>query len=299
MVRPEVLQEIKNNILKYEYPLANTMTDEELADIFKASNRPFLMAWMIKLLGIYDEATVTLDNPQLLGQMIYENGFCTKDQADSFMFGYMAPTGQFEILQKMFIYINIIKKPKPELDFKDITLLEIDDLFKKNLNLFPQYGEIKILTQEKNVTAATELESVKSVPEGQQNNVKNQESAVDPFETSNNVDITKCLADVQLHLPILKKVAKECQKDDDISSDILLQRNDEVEKVVEKCGSDLRRINQYLKDVKTIQDFFNSKEEWLAKPSNRKHSEAHRQMLRGLHIEVSYILKILNAVTKK
>ncbi|XP_028137456.1 uncharacterized protein LOC114331962 [Diabrotica virgifera virgifera] len=287
MVRPEVLQEIKNNILKYEYPLANTMTDEELADIFKASNRPFLMAWMIKLLGTYEEAIVTVDNPQLLGHMMYENGFCTKDQADSFMNGFMSPTGQFEILQKMFIYMNIIKKPKPELDFKDITLPDIDDLFNKNLNLFPQYGEIKILTQEKNVSAATE------------NNVKDQESAADPFETSNNADITKLLADVQLHLPILKKVVKECQKDEDANSDILLQRNDEVEKVVKKCSSYLRKINQYLKDVKTIQEFFNNNEECLAKPSDRKHSEAHRQMLRSLHIEVSSILRILNAITKK
>ncbi|KAJ8974911.1 hypothetical protein NQ317_009840 [Molorchus minor] len=88
---------IKESILTCNYPLSHSMTDEELADIFKTSNRCFLISWILKLLdNTYEEILERSENDkEVLGNMVYELGFCAQKDKLPFMTGQLPFEQQF------------------------------------------------------------------------------------------------------------------------------------------------------------------------------------------------------------
>lgn len=82
------VKELRDFLTKFGYPNINLLSDEDIAKIFKSSNRMFLLSWIVQLI----EPQLTLDinseeTPALIANFIYENGFCTKPQKDSFVQG--------------------------------------------------------------------------------------------------------------------------------------------------------------------------------------------------------------------
>lgn len=87
---------VKNCLLTYNYPLAHSMNEEELADVFQNSNRCFLISWMLKLLDSeYEEVLQNSENDkEFLGNIIYELGFCNRKDRLPFMSGELPVTQQ-------------------------------------------------------------------------------------------------------------------------------------------------------------------------------------------------------------
>lgn len=95
---------IKDCLLTYNYPLAHSMNEEEIADIFKSSNRCFLISWMLKLLdSAYEEVLENIENDkEFLGNIVYELGFCTQKEKLPFMTGGLPVTRQVSCNNKIF-----------------------------------------------------------------------------------------------------------------------------------------------------------------------------------------------------
>lgn len=89
MENTDIISDLRNYLLEFEYPLANTMNHDQLAEIFNRSNRCFLVSWII---NHFNEACGhTLDNientEQYFANLIHEMGICKKVDSIPFMRG--------------------------------------------------------------------------------------------------------------------------------------------------------------------------------------------------------------------
>lgn len=96
MEEMDIISELNNCLLQFEYPLANSMDAEQLADIFNRSNRCFLISWIINLLNT--ECGNLLQNmentEEYLGNLLFTMGFCRKKESIPFIRGELALTSQ-------------------------------------------------------------------------------------------------------------------------------------------------------------------------------------------------------------
>lgn len=96
MENMDLISDLRNCLLIFEYPLANTMDDDQLADIFNRPNRCFLVSWIINKLN--EECGTTLQNmgsnEEYLGNLIYQMGLCRKQDSIPFMRGELSLTLQ-------------------------------------------------------------------------------------------------------------------------------------------------------------------------------------------------------------
>lgn len=85
----EIISDLRQCLLTFEYPLANTMNDDQLAEIFNRPNRCFLVSWIINLLN--EACGSTLHNiestEEYLGNLIHQMGLCRKKESIPFMRG--------------------------------------------------------------------------------------------------------------------------------------------------------------------------------------------------------------------
>lgn len=88
----DVSSELKNCILRFEYPLADSMDDDQIADIFNHSNKCFLVSWLISLLN--KTCDYTFEHPEnteeSLASLIHSLGFCQKKESIPFMRGELS-----------------------------------------------------------------------------------------------------------------------------------------------------------------------------------------------------------------
>lgn len=96
MEEMEIISDLKNSLLIFKYPLANTMTDDELAQIFNRSNRCFLVSWIINLLLTACGSIIeNMENTEYyLGNLLHEMGLCKKSDSMPFMKGELTPNKQ-------------------------------------------------------------------------------------------------------------------------------------------------------------------------------------------------------------
>lgn len=88
----------KKYLIKFNYPNIKHMSEDELPDIFNASNRLFLLSWMVSLI----DAALSLDpssaeSAEILADFIYEEGYCKKSQKDAFVRGDLVVTEQVAV----------------------------------------------------------------------------------------------------------------------------------------------------------------------------------------------------------
>lgn len=92
----EIISDLRNCLLTFEYPLANTMNDDQLAEIFNRPNRCFLVSWIINLLN--EACGLTLQNIEstedYLANLIHEMGLCRKKESVPFMRGELPLNNQ-------------------------------------------------------------------------------------------------------------------------------------------------------------------------------------------------------------
>ncbi|CAH1109642.1 unnamed protein product [Psylliodes chrysocephalus] len=241
-----VLQDIKNCILQYQYPLANSMSDEDLGDIFKPSNRCFLISWMLKLVGYYDVGQ-NEKNVYILGQRLYENGFCTKKERLPFMNGTLNTSEQFKILQRIFAFIKNIKDPVNNTHTEPVSFNELENLFQNNTNLFPMFGEIKILDEHKTNKLETE----------NQNGIYKEN-----IMRSNNYNVPEMAEDIQLDLSNMKNLAESYERPKNISDSSIIFDQETLDEF-KKCYGNIKLIAQFMKDIHTIEEFTNNTEDIL------------------------------------
>lgn len=93
-----ILIEFREYLTKFNYPNINQLNEEEVGSIFSASNRIFLLSWLVQLIEpLLDLDLNSKSTPSVLADFIYENGFCTKSQKDPFLQGDLPPLDQVEI----------------------------------------------------------------------------------------------------------------------------------------------------------------------------------------------------------
>lgn len=106
-----VISELKNCILVFEYPLANSMDDDQIAEIFNRSNRCFLVSWIINLLNkACDDVLQDMETTEeYLANLIHSMGFCLKKESMPFMkgtLGSVTEVSSFLILKTLGIGDN-------------------------------------------------------------------------------------------------------------------------------------------------------------------------------------------------
>ncbi|XP_057662636.1 uncharacterized protein LOC130897764 [Diorhabda carinulata] len=269
MEDPGVLCDLKNYILEFQYPLVDSMSDEELADIFKQTNRGFLISWMLKL-GIYD-GEVSAEDTKFLGTILYENGFCTKEEMIPFMLSSLDPSKQLNILQNMFIYIKTIKKQNSDKFSKFVSLDDIETLSKNTLNLFPMYGEIKVLDNEKPSVIKTE-----NVIEDYKYNISE----------NNSINVDEIMENISYGLSTMKNVVKNRLKHEDNR----IIPSPEADKIFKNCNQYMKQVCQFLKDIKTIQEF-NQNNHTLLIDDGEISSMTSMSMLNEINEEIRKILR--------
>ncbi|XP_056642752.1 uncharacterized protein LOC130449101 [Diorhabda sublineata] len=277
MEDPGVLCDLKNYILEFQYPLVDSMSDEELADIFKQTNRGFLISWMLKL-GIYDGA-VSAEDTKFLGTILYENGFCTKEEMIPFMLGSLDPSKQLNILQNMFIYIKTIKKQNSDKFSKFVSLDDIETLSKNTLNLFPMYGEIKVFDNEKSSVIKTE-----NVIEDYKYNISE----------NNTINVDEIMENISYGLSTMKNVVKNRLKHEDNR----IIPSPEADKIFKNCNQYMKQVCQFLKDIKTIQEF-NQNNHTLLIDDGEISSMTSMSMLNEINEEIRKILRYKDEEERK
>lgn len=80
--------EFRDSLIRFGYPNINQFTEEELANVFHASNRVFFLSWFAQVLDPMLEFDPNAEEtPTLLADFIYENGFCLASQKNKFVCG--------------------------------------------------------------------------------------------------------------------------------------------------------------------------------------------------------------------
>lgn len=89
MDNDQVILEIKNYLILFDYPLVKSMDDEQVANIFHQSNKCFLVSWMLKNLD--ESYKIKLENfennCEVLGIILHNLGFCTDSEGALFTNG--------------------------------------------------------------------------------------------------------------------------------------------------------------------------------------------------------------------
>ncbi|KAJ8921833.1 hypothetical protein NQ315_008465 [Exocentrus adspersus] len=282
----EMLPFIKNCLLIHNYPLIHSMNEEEIADIFKVSNRCFLISWMLKLLDkAYEELLENSENDkELLGNCVYEIGFCTHKEKLSFITGELPVPRQVKIIYNLFKYIEQIKLcPKEEIK-PCVTTDELLSLINTDLNLFPMYGEVKTLKPSQITLNLIELEE----------NINDIKRSLLPHDSKNLLDaeILKNLQgfadNLTLNFPKITNALESVSRSKDMEahSEITL-KPDSVE-LIKKCSENMKIISQFIKDINTIQDF---EKQDLSTISGQNRDDSIYEMVKTLHRDVLTVLR--------
>lgn len=83
-----MLQLFREYLIKFDYPNIHQLTEDEVANIFDANNRLFLLTWIIKQIDYsYISEMDSKHSEILLADFIFEHGFCRSSQKDLFVKG--------------------------------------------------------------------------------------------------------------------------------------------------------------------------------------------------------------------
>lgn len=87
-----IISDLKNCILIFKYPLADSMDDDHIAEIFHRSNRCFLVCWIINLLTEACDNNIQYkeNTEKFLASLIHSMGFCQQKESIPFMRGELA-----------------------------------------------------------------------------------------------------------------------------------------------------------------------------------------------------------------
>nr|CAH7719646.1 unnamed protein product [Callosobruchus chinensis] len=214
------MEELKGYLKNFNYPLVDSMTEEQFLEIFNKSNRCFLVSWLLQLVD--EKFKKGPQTEKALGQKLYQLGFVNEFEKDGFMTGELHPAKQFNILITVFEYISIQKSQVVD------TTVDIDLKFltSQDLNLFPSYGNIKLYEE----GSKELLEKKDGVP-------RKEDIAIDFNDMSDVLKgIRECLPEVQY------KGEKLIEQEKETKTELKTDPND-VE-VIHKCNSNLKIIKQ-------------------------------------------------------
>ncbi|KAJ8942772.1 hypothetical protein NQ318_002932 [Aromia moschata] len=237
---------IKECLFTFSYPLAHSMSNDEIGDIFKPSNRCFLIAWMLKLLDSSYEKVLDLQiDKDVLGNIVCELGFCTQRKKLPFMTGELPVGEQF---------YNRYKKNYSEEKRNVVTNEDLMVLCNTNLNLFPMYGDINLIKPSDKSTKIAdlekEIEKIKSEI-GRQPNNQPASSSSDNFSHT----IKEFLVKLRIDFPKVKAVVETLNKDKQVETKDTIKINPNSADILKKCSEYLKMISQFIKDINIIQDF--------------------------------------------
>ncbi|CAG9769360.1 unnamed protein product [Ceutorhynchus assimilis] len=249
----------------HDYPLVHGMGCDEATKVFHKSNRCFVVCWALNLLN--KEYSCILKGRErdetFLADILCCQGFCTETEKAGFMDGSLDIHKQLQIFYVMFNFIDEVKKSEALTEeVKPITLEDLNILENRDLNLFPNFA-IKPLSNEE-YQCISDQESIleelyklhlksDNLHLEIDNNKKNLETALKFTKTVNgeiNENFSKFekeVNSVQL-LEQKKKIMSSNKKPkyeiDPTSGNLFAE-----------CNENLRIINQYIDNLKTLQEF--------------------------------------------
>ncbi|XP_018562330.1 uncharacterized protein LOC108904310 [Anoplophora glabripennis] len=280
---------IKDCLLTYNYPLVHSMNEEEIADIFKISNRCFLITWMLKLIdSAYEEVLVNFENDkEFLGNIVCELGLCSKKVKIPFMEGELPVTQQVKIIYNICTYIIDIKKYKDEEKTPIVSSDDLEALVNTDLNLFPMYGDIKLLNPSeravKEAVLQKELETVRI--DEQSTETRTEDKCL--LENGFNEAIQEFIEKLRMEFPKIKSAMEMVNRNSCLETNNIIElQPDLVETLKESCKN-LKLISQFIKDINTIENF---ECDFGLKEQGRKNNSTYN-MIKMLHKEVLTVLK--------
>ncbi|VEN45341.1 unnamed protein product [Callosobruchus maculatus] len=252
------MEELRGYLKNFNYPLVDSMTEEQFLAIFHKSNRCFLVSWLLQLVDEkYKKGPQTEKD---LSQKLYQLGFLKEFEKDAFMTGELDPAKQFKILITVFKYLSIkqsaVMDTTADIDLKFLT--------SQDLNLFPSFGNIKLYEE----GTAELLEKKDGVP-------RKEDIAIDFNEMSDVLKgIRESLPEVRYKGEKLDEQEKETKTE--------IETDPNIAEVICKCNRNLRIIKQFVEDIDVIDHFLRDKETDTSPQTVLASSNGQIQMLKNL-----------------
>nr|CAI5847486.1 unnamed protein product [Callosobruchus analis] len=225
------MEELKVYLKNFNYPLVDSMTEEQFLEIFHKSNRCFLVSWLLQLV---DERFRKVPNTEkALGQKLYQLGFLKEFEKDAFMSGMLDPAKQFKILITVFKYLTVQKS-----QVSDTTVdIDLKYLTTQDLNLFPSYGNIKLYE-----------EGGEELLEKKDGVSRKEDIAIDFNEMSDVLKgIRECLPEVRYKGEKLDEQEKETKTE--------IKADPNNVGIIHQCNRNLKIIRQFVEDIDVIDNF--------------------------------------------
>lgn len=247
------------NVLKdLEYPNIHGMDENQIAAIFAVQNRQFLIGWLFKKISEeYEEVLENNNSVDFLSQLIYEHGFCKIGDHKDFMTGKLPPNKQLEIFHRIFSFINnILNKNQnyEENNCNKVTLNSIVNLKTEDLNLFPTYGKIKLLSKQEKLKKITEFQKeIEHLEEMQKNSSCVYEKKENKHDFTDE-ELKKLLEDLKLELPNLREMIKK-GNEEMFSDNSKIVCDEKAGNTIEEFCNKMRTVSQYIKGLSEISMF--------------------------------------------
>ncbi|ERL88213.1 hypothetical protein D910_05601 [Dendroctonus ponderosae] len=152
MATDDSISYVVNFLKNHEYPLLNSIPLEE---VFAAANVSFLVSWAF-CLWHKDRFEAMLDNREedkaFIAELIHCYGFCSDvEEAQQFLSAEQTPEEQIFLIYRMFKIMEPTIRTRladDEQVLTSITDADLDNFQHKDVNPFPEFGNIVSLTDE-------------------------------------------------------------------------------------------------------------------------------------------------------
>lgn len=228
---------LKNCLEEFDYPSVCTFNAQQFAEVFHSSNRIFLVTWILKkILPECEQIIETAENKEeTLAQLVLSMGFCLPNKATDFLQSKLPLDEQLAIFRLIFQHLKDITK-EIDTNIQPVSIDEIFDLKNNNLNLFPCYGEIKVMSDEE---IQKQISKIKQ--EIEECKISGEESQI----TNINMKSLKDLNELKEHLLNLQPSIIKCLIDEETpKNNAKLKTPPETKDLVEECASNMKIISQ-------------------------------------------------------
>ncbi|RZC14231.1 uncharacterized protein BDFB_014474, partial [Asbolus verrucosus] len=248
---------MKDCLKKFNYPKIHSLDDMEIAEIFANANRWFLVSWILKQIDDDFEEIVENASSEDLAEIVYCNGFCNNSEKKQFMNGECDSHIQFEILNKMFTYLNSLSNVKNDDDVKAFSNEELRNLSNFDTNLFPMYGSKNILSTEQRKNKIEEylkeIEHLQNLIDSKLANELKDAPGLDPNLKSSLSDGVKSLEQC---LPNFKRTVLDIIKDRrDTESAPTVHFDENFGRMLELCNENAEVVFNLIKNMNVIMGF--------------------------------------------
>ncbi|CAG9862727.1 unnamed protein product [Phyllotreta striolata] len=277
-------QKLYRYLAEFGYPAVENMTIEELGNVFSPKNRCDFVCWLLRFLD-YD-VSEERKTPECLQKIVCNLGFCSCKDALPFLNGTLDLSQQMIIFQRIFEFLQPIVNS--DINMQEESSVSLEDV--ENLiagSYLPKFVK----------DAGTKKVPVtNSTTEKTRKDERNIENSSDTITSDYVFDAARIPEDIESDLRQFEEISSRLEKLDPVDR---ISISTQIFEDLQNCKENIKKINQYNNDLKTINEFNTKANNILSRLPQC--SSASTDLLRGLCSTVELIddmNKDINSVRK-